>query len=163
MVTRAAKREAVAHLHSAFYTSERRASRRAERLAAYERRSDTVCGGRWIADSALWERLRTLAHERRSFGYRRLHMLLKREGYAVNRESPSKLGGPAVAPQTHSGLAWTTRWAALDRTAPRSRAAAVIGPRRASATRVTSLRRHFGRGYSPARIVPETTMVPHAM
>jgi putative transposase len=33
---------------------------------------------------ALRERLRTLAGERRRFGYRRLHILLRREGFAVN-------------------------------------------------------------------------------
>jgi putative transposase len=33
---------------------------------------------------ALRERLRTLAGERRRFGYRRLHVLLRREGFAVN-------------------------------------------------------------------------------
>jgi putative transposase len=33
---------------------------------------------------ALRDRLRTLAGERRRFGYRRLHVLLRREGFAVN-------------------------------------------------------------------------------
>jgi putative transposase len=37
-------------------------------------------------DQALRERLRALAHERRRFGYRRLHVFLKREGYAVNHK-----------------------------------------------------------------------------
>lgn len=35
-------------------------------------------------DAGLRERLRELAAERRRFGYRRLHLLLKREGVAVN-------------------------------------------------------------------------------
>jgi putative transposase len=35
-------------------------------------------------DSALCTRLRELAHERRRFGYRRLYILLKREGWAMN-------------------------------------------------------------------------------
>jgi len=35
---------------------------------------------------ALRERLRTLAGERRRFGYRRLHVLLRREGFLVNRK-----------------------------------------------------------------------------
>jgi putative transposase len=30
--------------------------------------------------------LRALAHERRRFGYRRLHVLLRREGFAVNHK-----------------------------------------------------------------------------
>jgi putative transposase len=33
---------------------------------------------------ALRDRLRTLAGQRRRFGYRRLHILLRREGFAVN-------------------------------------------------------------------------------
>jgi putative transposase len=35
-------------------------------------------------DTALRKRLRDLASERRRFGYRRLHLLLKREGVAIN-------------------------------------------------------------------------------
>jgi putative transposase len=34
----------------------------------------------------LRERLRALAHERRRFGYRRLHVLLRREGFIVNHK-----------------------------------------------------------------------------
>jgi putative transposase len=37
-------------------------------------------------DAPLRERLKALAHERRRFGYRRLHVLLRREGYLVNRK-----------------------------------------------------------------------------
>ena len=37
-------------------------------------------------DPVLRERLRELAHERRRFGYRRLHVLLRREGMTVNRK-----------------------------------------------------------------------------
>jgi hypothetical protein len=36
------------------------------------------------ADLALRERLRNLATERRRFGYRRLHVLLRREGHPIN-------------------------------------------------------------------------------
>ena len=79
MVTPAAKREAVAHLCSGFEMSERRACRVigcARMSMRYRsRRPD---------DAALRDRLKALAHERRRFGYRRLHVLLKREGYAVN-------------------------------------------------------------------------------
>lgn len=35
---------------------------------------------------ALRTRLRELAKERRRFGYRRLHILLKREGWAINHK-----------------------------------------------------------------------------
>jgi putative transposase len=79
MVTPAAKREAVAHLRSAFEMSERRACRITGcvrmTIRYRSRRPD---------DRALRERLKALAHERRRFGYRRLHVFLKREGFAVN-------------------------------------------------------------------------------
>jgi putative transposase len=39
-----------------------------------------------LEDSALWERMRAMAHERRRFGCRRIHVLLKREGDAVNHK-----------------------------------------------------------------------------
>lgn len=35
-------------------------------------------------DHSLRERMKALAHERRRFGYRRLHVLLRREGHLVN-------------------------------------------------------------------------------
>ncbi len=37
-------------------------------------------------DSALRDRMKAIAHERRRFGYRRLHVLLRREGYVVNHK-----------------------------------------------------------------------------
>ena len=42
-------------------------------------------------DVALRERLKALAQERRRFGYRRLHVLLRREGHAVNRKRVQRL------------------------------------------------------------------------
>jgi putative transposase len=81
MVTPVAKREAVAHLHSAFDMSERRACRTIgciRMTVRYRcRRPD---------DAALRRRLRELAHERRRFGYRRLLVLLRREGFSVNHK-----------------------------------------------------------------------------
>lgn len=81
MVTPAAKREAVAHLRTAFDMSERRACRTigcARMTVRYHcRRPD---------DTGLRLRLRALAHERRRFGYRRLHVLLRREGFKVNHK-----------------------------------------------------------------------------
>jgi putative transposase len=81
MVTPAAKREAVVHLCSAFEVSERRACSVIQvprvTIRYRSRRPD---------DLGLRERLRTLAHERRRFGYRRLHVLLRREGYVVNHK-----------------------------------------------------------------------------
>jgi putative transposase len=86
MVTPAARREAVAHLQSAHQMSERRAARviGADRASVRYRsiRPD---------DSELRERLKALAHERRRFGYRRLHVLLRREGHAVNRKRVQRL------------------------------------------------------------------------
>jgi len=37
-------------------------------------------------DGAVRDRLKALAQERRRFGYRRLHVMLRREGHAVNRK-----------------------------------------------------------------------------
>ena len=74
MVTPAAKREAVAHLQALLDVSERRACRviAADRtVIRYQSRRDD--------DEPLREKLRDLAHQRRRFGYRRLHILLRRE------------------------------------------------------------------------------------
>jgi putative transposase len=81
MVTPAVKREAVAHLRSAFDMSERRACRtiNCERMTMRYR-------SRRPDDTELRQRLRALAHERRRFGYRRLHVLLRREGFKVNHK-----------------------------------------------------------------------------
>lgn len=81
MVTPAVRREAVVHLCSAFEVSERRA------CSAIEAHRATVrYRSRRPDDLVLRERLRALAHERRRFGYRRLHVLLRREGYVVNHK-----------------------------------------------------------------------------
>ena len=42
-------------------------------------------------DGALRERLRELANQRRRFGYRRLHILLRREGVMINRKKTQRL------------------------------------------------------------------------
>ena len=42
-------------------------------------------------DGALRDRLRALAQERRRFGYRRLHVLLRREGHAVNKKRVQRI------------------------------------------------------------------------
>ena len=84
MVTPAAKNEeAVAHLRSAFDMSERRwacgtiGCVRMTVVRYRRRRPD---------DAELRVRLRSLAHVRRRFGYRRLHVLLRREGFSVNHK-----------------------------------------------------------------------------
>jgi putative transposase len=43
------------------------------------------------SDDVVRERLRGLAHERRRFGYRRLHLLLGREGIRLNRKKLYRL------------------------------------------------------------------------
>jgi len=75
MVGPAAKREAVAHLRNLFEMSERRACS----VIAADR---TMVRYRSVRpdDSVLRDRLRGLAQERRRFGYRRLFILLRREG-----------------------------------------------------------------------------------
>src|SRR5262245_40829153 len=81
MVTPAAKREAVAHLRSAFDMSERRACRVVGCV-----RMTVRYRSRRADDVQLRTRLRTLAQVRRRFGYRRLHVLLRREGLIVNHK-----------------------------------------------------------------------------
>ena len=74
MVTPAARREAVAYLAEAFDMSERRACRG----VGVDRTSVRYQGSR-PDDTVLRGRLKELAAERRRFGYRRLHVLLRRE------------------------------------------------------------------------------------
>jgi putative transposase len=81
MVTPAGKRDAAAHLVKEHEVSQRRACqivgccRMTIRYAS--RRSD---------DSILRDRMKAIAHERRRFGYRRIHVLLKREGLTINHK-----------------------------------------------------------------------------
>jgi len=81
MVTPAAKREAVAHLAQAHEMSERRACR----VIGCQRMTVRYCRRR-PDDPRLRERLVALARERRRFGYRRLLILLRREGFVVNHK-----------------------------------------------------------------------------
>jgi putative transposase len=80
MVTPAAKRT-VAHVRSAFELSERRACR----IIGWVRMTARYCSRR-PPDCESRERLKVLAHERRRFGYRRLHVLLRGEGSIVNHK-----------------------------------------------------------------------------
>jgi putative transposase len=94
MVTPAARRDAVAHLRTAFEMSERRACKILG-CCRMTVRYKAVRG----EDASLRERMKAIAHERRRFGYplagrrllaiavrRRLHVLLRREGYVVNHK-----------------------------------------------------------------------------
>ena len=82
MVGPAAKREAVAHLQAALGLSERRACS----IASADRKMIRYRSRR-PPETELRGRLRDLANERRRFGYRRLFILLRREGEpsGVNR------------------------------------------------------------------------------
>jgi transposase InsO family protein len=82
----AARREAVAYLRQVFEMSERRACR----VIGGDRTSVRYRNVR-PDDGVLRERLKALAQERRRFGYRRLHVLLRREGHAVNRKRVQRL------------------------------------------------------------------------
>jgi putative transposase len=86
MVTPAVRREAVAILVDGHEMSERRACSviGADRASIRYR-------SRRPDDADLRERLRELASERRRFGYRRLHVLLRREGIIVNRKKVQRL------------------------------------------------------------------------
>src|SRR5437660_3741492 len=86
MVTPAVRREAAAHLSQIFAVSQRRAC-----SAVGVDRSSVRYRGRRPDDGALRARLRELAAVRRRFGYRRLHILLDREGLHVNHKKLRRL------------------------------------------------------------------------
>ena len=86
MVTPAARREAVAHLRVAYEVSERRA-----RSALGADRTSLRYRSRRPDDAAVRGRLRELAAIRRRFGYRRLHILLTREGIVMNHKKLRRL------------------------------------------------------------------------
>jgi putative transposase len=86
MVTPAARRSAVVHAREVFGLSERRACSIvgiARRVVRYRsRRPD---------DAPIRLRLRELAAQRRRFGFRRLGLLLAREGLVLNRKKLLRL------------------------------------------------------------------------
>lgn len=86
MVTPAGKREAVAHLRQAYEVSERQACKvlNVDRsLIRYRSvRPD---------DDTIRARLRELSVERKRFGYRRLHILLAREGFHINHKKVRRI------------------------------------------------------------------------
>ncbi|MBY4612796.1 MULTISPECIES: IS3 family transposase [Rhizobium] len=86
VVTPAAQRKAVAHLMNQRGMSERRACK-AIGFCRMTIRYDTKRSD----DQGLRERMKALAHERRRFGYRRLHVLLRREGHLVNHKKLFRL------------------------------------------------------------------------
>ena len=86
MVTPAAERKAVAHLVERNGMSERRACKTIG-SCRMTIRYETVRPD----DAALRGRMKEIAHERRRFGYRRLHVLLRREGHVVNHKKLFRL------------------------------------------------------------------------
>jgi len=86
VVTPVAMREAVAHLQDCHGMSERRACR----VIDADRKSVRYRSTR-DDDAGLREKLRKLANQRRRFGYRRLHILLRREGIVINRKKTQRL------------------------------------------------------------------------
>ncbi len=81
MVTAPGRRQVVTHLRAAFRVSERRACR-----AAGFGRSSVQYRSRRPPRTELRVRLRELATLRPRWGYKRLHLLLRREGRVVNRK-----------------------------------------------------------------------------
>jgi len=86
MVTPAARREAASHLHRTFEVSQRRACK-----AIGADRGSVRYRSRRPDDRTIRERLRELAASRRRFGYRRLHILLRREGIRMNHKKLRRL------------------------------------------------------------------------
>ena len=86
MVRPAGKRKVVSHLISAHGLSQRRACRLADlKLSTWQYKP------RKQERHGLRQRLRDLAAERRRFGYRRLHVLLRREGWQVNHKAVHRI------------------------------------------------------------------------
>jgi putative transposase len=86
VVRPAGKRAVVAHVVQAHGLSERRACRLADlNLSTWQYRA------RRQQPSMLRERLKELASQRRRFGYRRLHALLRREGWRVNHKAVHRI------------------------------------------------------------------------
>lgn len=102
VLTPQAKREAVLEMQSETTVSQRQACQ----LVGLARSTLRYEPRRSLADEQLLARIIELAQERRRFGYRRIHALLRREGYEINhkrtyrlyRASPSG-GTQAQAPQ----------------------------------------------------------------
>jgi putative transposase len=106
VVTPAARREAVAHLQQGYEMSERRAC---SLLGAD--RSSVRYRHRRPDDRELREVLRVAAESHRRFGYRRLHVLLRRDGHVLNRKRTQRLyleeGFCAAASESQAGD-WNT-------------------------------------------------------
>ena len=87
MVTTEHRRQVVTHLVAAFAVS----ARRAMRVIGLSRSRWHYVPERPLRDAPIRERLKALAQARPRFGYKRLHVLLRREGVVVNRKRVYRL------------------------------------------------------------------------
>jgi len=81
MVTPAAKRKAVAHLCDEHQVSQRRACN-----VLQVDRSAVRYKSRRVDDAELRDAIKRVSRERRRFGYRRIHVMIEREGHMVNHK-----------------------------------------------------------------------------
>lgn len=86
MVTPGAKREAVAHLCTEHWVSQRRACS----VLGVDRSSVRYRSVR-PDDADLRKAMKAVAAERRRFGYRRVHVMLERQGWRVNQKKIRRL------------------------------------------------------------------------
>lgn len=108
MVTPAARRAAVSYFRDRHGQSERSACR----LAGLSRSTYRRKSLRDEADQPLRDRLLNLASERPRFGYRRLHVMLLREGWQINRKRVYRVYrelGLAVRRKTRKRVAQANR------------------------------------------------------
>ena len=107
------KRAAVDHLEETFEVSERRACKVVELPRATCRYQSVM-----VEDPQLLKDLRELAAERPRFGYRRLHLMLKRKGWTINHKLVYRLyrqEGLAVRRRIRKRIAGNTRSMPHDR------------------------------------------------
>ena len=87
MVTPNQKRVAVAHLVAEFGVSQRRACL----VVSQHRSTQRHCTTRSDEEQALRVRIRALAVKYPRYGYRRIHVMLLRDGFSVNRKRVQRL------------------------------------------------------------------------
>jgi putative transposase len=98
VVTPSCRRDVVTHLQTAYKVSERRACRAMSFSRASQRYASVA-----TPQDELRQRLKELAQTRVRYGYRRLHVLLRREGWTVNAKRIYrlyKLEGLVIRPKT---------------------------------------------------------------
>lgn len=114
------KKQMVAALQDSFEVSERRACR----VLGFSRTTQRRKSSKRVKDLVLVERLRSLAAERPRCGYRRLHLLLKRDGVQINHKRVYRVyraGGLAVRRRIRRTLILGERQQKPQVSAPRGR------------------------------------------